>query len=361
VREIATIEGVEVQQRPVGGGGLHLSAPGRALLAISPERARLVLPAAALDLGGDVGQWLDTWVPWATRVLGLPNADGWHTVSVDVHEDVIGVDMPDAWLVHPDAWTGRSARRDPSPDGYDWDGRLRGVWLGLKADSHQGRACDLAVHGYNKSYQLTEHPDGQGSTALAAAYDRAIEQAYPGIDRSSLGPVWRWEAHLQGKALVIDTPEGQVSLRDPRALADKRAIAVALAYVFGVPGVRNSGAIRLTDERERAKPAKRRSAHRLWELLRQAGAAGPKGRIVQAREARALERAEAQERAAMRVGQALGRLAGAVGAAESPAVAAKYATAIVPTICKRADWAAHVTEGRLEHAAIQEPPSDPTP
>ena len=359
-RTIATIADVEVRVRPIPNG-VHLHVPGLVLLAIHLDHARLVMPSAALDLQGDVADWLERWIPWATRVLGVELGDPpvrWETQGIDAHIDAAGLDIPDAWIVHPDAWSGRSARRTPCPDGYDQNGRLLGGRIGNKADGANGRGCDTSLYFYLKTAEQAAKAGRTGTAAFTASLEAALRFAYPHVEDVSQIPVWRFEASLRGRALDLRADDGEWCLRDPWALADPRAIAAALAYVFGVPAIPTSGVIRLTDERERDRPPKKRNPHPLWLLLREAAAAGPKGRIVQAREARRLELGQAQERAARRASRALGQLAGAAGEASTPIAAAEFAAAIVPHICQREDWAGHVSEGRVAHAVLHEPATE---
>lgn len=352
-RGTSVVAGVEAK---VGreDGGVRIEVPGRALLHLQHDHARLTMPARAVERLG-VEAWLDRWPSWASRLLlGRPlarpqlHAAGWRTGGLDVHVDTANTDPPDAWMVLADAWTGRSIRRRPRPDGYDARGRLTGVWLNSKADTARGRKAAVALHGYNKSLQQAE--SSRPSAALAKAHEDA------GYRPELHGDVWRWEASLSGDALRLRSAEGDEpwNLEDPASWACKAAVAAAWAYVVGVPGARTSGVIRLTDERERDKPAKRRNAHPIWALLRTAAGSATRERLTQARAVVELELELRQERAEARVGRALGQLAGVVGAAETPQQAAGFAVSVVPKITRREDWAEHVSTGRIDHADLHE-------
>lgn len=342
---VLTVEGVEVHVRRSKDGGVRLHAPRRASLVLDRERARLVMPQAAVERVG-VAAWLDRWPGWASRILlGLRDlsrdelhAAGWQGRCCDVHVDVTGIDLDDAWMVQLEAWAGRSTRRRPHPDAYH-AGRLTGAWIGAKVGTSRGRATATSLHWYNKSLQQAE--SAEPSEALLREY------AELGHDQVVDGPVWRFEFHLAEDALRLVDEQGRVwDFRDPATWASDEAVAVAWAYATTV--------IRLTDPADPREPRRRR-LHPLWELLRSAAPASvTSGGLKQARSTVELERSVRKERAEARVGRALGQLAGVVGAAQTPEEAGQFAIGVVPQIVERDDWSAHVAAGRVDNEDLRE-------
>jgi hypothetical protein len=342
---VLTVEGVEVHVRRSKDGGVRLHAPRRALLVLDRERARLVMPQAAVERYG-VAAWLDRWPGWASGILmGLRHlsrdelhAAGWQGRCCDVHVDVTGLELDDAWMVCLEAWAGRSARRRPHPDAYH-AGRLTGAWIGAKVDTSRGRATATSLHWYNKTLQQAE--SAEPSEALLREY------AELGHDETVDGPVWRFEFHLAEDALrLVDEQGGVWDFRDPATWASTEAVAVAWAYATTV--------IRLTDPDDPREPRRRR-LHPLWELLRSAAPSEvTSGGLKQARSTIELERSVRKERAEARVGRALGQLAGVVGAAQTPEEAGQFAVGVVPQIVERHDWSAHVAAGRVDNEDLRE-------
>ena len=342
---VLTVEGVEVHVRRSRDGGVRLHAPRRASLVLDRERARLVMPQAAVERVG-VSAWLDRWPEWASRILlglrGLSrdelHAAGWQGRCCDVHVDVTGIELDDAWMVQLEAWAGRSTRRRPHPDAYH-GGRLTGAWIGAKVGTSRGRATATSLHWYNKSLQQAE--SAEPSEALLREY------AELGHDETIDGPVWRFEFHLAEDALRLVDEQSRVwDFRDPATWASTEAVAVAWAYATTV--------IRLTDPDD-PREARRRRLHPLWELLRSAAPSSvSSGGLKQARSTVELERSVRKERAEARVGRALGQLAGVVGAAHTPDDAGRFAVGVVPQIVQRNDWSAHVAAGRVDNEDLRE-------